>query len=167
MKKKKRKNDNSRFPLLKVFCKRDFLFVSINFLFLLTLLCVNKFLLKDNTSFFSMLDIGTFTAVVLAFIINIISNFLMDLISKQFEDNEKLTNDFDTLSKQYTINATQLDYKNTNTGDKNINARIGRNHTGCNPLASDKNGDTYRIPVSQVIPLHGKTVIFHDDPEKM
>ena len=108
----------------------------------------------------SLFEVKTFSAVVVVFVLNAVTNVLIRSVRSKREDNDKLISDYDKLLKMY-VNASPVVYRNS----AQANYRVGRKHTRCSHTESAYNEDTYKIPLADVISFIGKKVVIYDEPD--
>ena len=149
---------------LKEFFKgKEFIYAIVNLTILVIIISLT-ILTKRSFSFNSLIDIGTFTAVISAFIINFVSTAVYSAYVKSKEDERKLTTNYDQLSTQYSANTKILEYGNYNATQQNI--EIGSSKTTCMGSKKVINGivgNVYRIPITDVISFQGKKVHINND----
>ncbi len=109
-------------------------------------------------------DISSFTAIVLAFVLDGISKQLSKAFKSKTEDITKLTKDYDGLVKRYCRVDDFMTTCNATASEKNL--RIGRKRKTCKCI-SDSTPDVYRLPVCSKISLKDSPVTILDDPQKM
>lgn len=86
----------------------------IEVLFMLIILAAIFLTLDLNgQNFFSKIDVTVFLAVVVAFIVNMIKTSVSKFIRKKIEDNNKLSDDYKYLIKQYPCEKKLITHKNT------------------------------------------------------
>ena len=138
---------------------KDVIYAAICLLVLLAVLLTRKLWGETLTNY---VDLEMFTSVVAAFFLTTLATAVAKWFTALFEDSTKLTGDFDALVKMYQFNTDMLPYRNSPLA----NYKLGRKKTACKGILSDTLGDTYQIPVGDVIQLHGREVKIHDAPQK-
>lgn len=128
-------------------------------LLILVIILVLRFAFHSHLS--EIIDIDMLTSVVVAFFLTTLATIIARAFSKAFEDVTKLTTDYNTLVKMYKSNTEMLFCQN----DRKANKKIGRKTT-CTRLPDESFGDAYEIPVGDVILLHGRKLVIHDNPEE-
>lgn len=158
----KKKNGIISF-LRKFFNAKDFINTAVSFIALVIIISFT-ILFTNSFNFYSLIDVGTFTAVVSAFILNFISNAVYNAYKKHKEDESKVTTDYDNLVKMYSVSVEMLEYVNFTSCDDNISA--GRKKTTCTSKEVEIKGkeyDSYKIPIANIISLKGRKVKFNND----
>ncbi len=107
------------------------------------------------------IDLEMLTSVVLAFFLTTLATIIARAFTNAFEDSTKLTNDYDTLIKIYKENTEMLFCQNR----ADANNKLGRK-SSCKGNLNDQVGDSYEIPVADVILFRGKQVVVHDFPQE-
>ena len=163
---------------VELFKANDFakLIVSICVLFIIIFL---KAVITKTLSFESLLDIRTFTVVLSAFILNFFTNAILNAYKKHKEDDSKVTTDYDSLVKMYSLNSEMLEYSNDGSDEKNIT--LGKKNTTCLSVgekddtvsekmhkinkkdATNQDYRTYQIPITNVISIKGKTLELNNE----
>lgn len=127
-------------------------------LIILLIILAFRFILHNHLA--EYIDVGMLTSVVTAFFLTTLATIIARAFSKVFEDVTKLTNDYNSLVKMYKANTEMLICQN----EADSNYKKGRK-TSCIRLP-DNAGDTYEIPIGDVILLRGRNVVIHDYPDE-
>ncbi len=148
--------------LKKILKSQNIIYTALCFIIVL-IVVVLHLALKIELDITSMFDIGLFSTVVLVFIVNSIALGFASFYEAKQEDEEKLTQDYDALSKIYIRDVRLV--KHSNKYSALINIKKGRKHTRCKYKII--NGvDTYTIPAANPIYLRDKQVEIFDDKNK-
>lgn len=139
-----------------LFAKRDLVYALICLVVILIILIV-QFVSKKDVGWSGLIELKTFVSVVLVFVLNSFTNFIITLIQAKREDKLKLISDYNALLKMY-VNTTPIVYKNKPTS----NYKLGRRRTRCSHTESANNEDEYSIPLAGVVPFVQKNVTISD-----
>jgi len=115
-----------------------------------------------GTFLFSVIELKTFVAVILAFVLTGIANLIGGLLSPKVEDMMKLTSDYDMLAKKYGNFSDLIEYTNEDDSDY----VTGRKKSISTVKEQKDNKDTYRFPVVKLVSLYDKKVEFVFDFDK-
>ncbi len=142
---------------------KDFIYFVVCFLFLAVFLLVQTFLKKQSGDvsggIADFIEVDMLVSVVLAFLLTSLADTISRIFVDKYEDNTKLTDDYDGLIKMYQENTEMLLCRNS----KCKNEKKGR-RTSCKREISSLPGDTYKLPIGDVILLRGRDVVIHDEP---
>lgn len=141
---------------------QNLIYTALCFLIVLAVVVIH-FVFNIELEITGLFDIGLFSTVVLVFVVNSIALGLANHYESKQEDEEKLTQDYDALSKIYNRNAEQVKYSNKNASV--INIKKGREHTKCKYKNID-GGDTFIIPAANPIYLRDKQIEILDAKDK-
>ncbi len=144
----------------KLFSKRDLVYAAICLIVLVIVLAI-KAIASRSIEPSDLFDIKTFSAVIAVFILNALTNGVVNLLQLKHEDDEKLISDYDTLLKMYK-NVVPVKYTNA----PNACYKVGRKHTRCSHEETADNEDTYKIPLADVVSFVDKDIKIIDNPEK-
>lgn len=157
MKKRTKKFQN----LLK---NKDFVYFIICLFLLVTLLALQFFLEGQSVGwpkkFADLIEVDMLVSVVVAFLLTSLAATITRMFVGCLEDVTKLTDEYDKLVKMYEANTEMLLCRNS-VDSYNKKGR----KTACRRVKSDLPGDTYRIPVGDVVLLRGREVVIDDDPD--
>ncbi len=147
--------------LLKVISSRENVRVMISFFVLIVLVVIILFQHR-KLALAEFIEISTFSAIILAFLLDSLTKILVRNARKKIEDRNKLTEDYDRLIKNYC--RVKFMEVNNSHADEN-NKEIAKKNTLC----TEKKGvpNTYILPICDKICLYGKSVEFCDNPDKM
>ena len=148
--------------LKKLLKNQNFIYTILCFvivLFVVTIHLIFDFSLDTSNLF----DLGLFSTVVLVFIGNSIALGLASFFESKQEDEEKLTQDYNKLSKMYSKNTVLVNYANKTASPLNI--KEGRKRT--KRESKEKDGaDVYVIPAANPLLIKGKEINIFDRKDK-
>ena len=142
---------------------KDFIYFVICLLLLLAILLIQFFMNSQSSgqpkALSDFIDLSMLTSVVIAFLLTSLATVITHAFIDRFEDVTKLTTDYDKLRSMYKTNTEMLLCRNAVDSYN----KKGRKST-CTREQSNLPGDTYIIPVGDVVQLRGHDVVILDNP---
>ncbi len=148
---------------LKKLLKNNNIIYTILCFIIVLLVALLHFIFNFTFDVSSLFDLGLFSTVVLVFIVNSLAMALASRYEAKQEDEEKLTQDYDRLSKIYVKNAILVKHENKYSAA--INIRQGRKHTKCK-YTNEEGFDVYTIPAANAVFIKGKQIEIVDNKDK-
>lgn len=143
----------------RIFTRRDIVYTAVCLIVLIVAIIV-QISVNKRFIFEDIFDIKIFSAVIIAFLLNALTNIIINFIKFRREDKDKLTEDYDALLKMYP-NVSSVIYTNSNQS----NYKVGRKKTKCAHIEYEDNRDEYKIPLTDILYLEYKDVYIKDNPQ--